>query len=575
MRNDDVARVLEDIAAALELKAENSFKVRAYQEAARQIGYMTHDVAELHRKGHLDDIPGVGPSIAKKIAEYLDTGKIAYLDQLVGEIPRGVFDLLKVPGIGPRTAHELYAELKITSLPELAEAARQHRLQALPGFGEKTEENILKELGRLQARGTRLPLGVAWALADEIADALRDHPAVIAAEPAGSIRRRRETVGDIDILVSSKDPAGVEKAIKGLDRFKEVIGAGETKISFLTTDAFQIDVRVVEPEAWGSALQHFTGSKAHNIKLRTLAQERGLRINEYGLFRLDDGKRIAGAHEAEIYHALDLDWMPPELREDTGEIEAAAEGKLPQLIELGDVLGDFHTHTTYSDGRHSVEKMARAAMARGYEYLVVTDHSYSLGVTQGLTLEKMRQQRAEIDALNRELYPFRVLAGVELEIRRDCTLDFPDDILALFDVVAASLHTGTRADAGRNTKRMLAALHNPHVHILNHPSGRIVPTRQAYEFAFEAVVEAARAGRKMLEINGSERMDLDAAAARLAGQLGVTLSLGSDAHSVRGLEGMRMAVAIARRAWLEKRDVLNTRHLKALLKRLERAEVRV
>jgi DNA polymerase (family 10) len=517
----------------------------------------------------------VGPSIAKKIAEYLDTGSIAYLDQLVGEIPRGVFDFLKVPGIGPRTAHDLYTQLKISSLPELAEAARTHRLQELPGLGEKTEENILRELGRLQARGTRLPLGVAWALADEIAEALRESPAVIAAEPAGSIRRRRETVGDIDILVSSKDPAAVERAIKAMDRYKEMIGAGETKISFLTKDAFQIDVRVVEPGTWGAALQHFTGSKAHNIKLRTRALERGLRINEYGLFRLEDGKRIAGAHEAEIYAALDLDWMPPELREDMGEIEAAESGKLPHLITLEDVRGDFHTHTTYSDGRNTLEQMARAARARGYEYLVVTDHSYSLGITQGLTLEKARAQREEIDELNRQLYPFRILQGVELEIRRDCELDFPNEVLATFDVVAASLHTGTRKSGDRNTERILTALHNANVHILNHPTGRIVPTRQSYEVDLEQVVEAAKLGRKVLEINGSERMDLDAATARMAAQLGVTLSLGSDAHSRRGLDGMRMAVAIARRAWLEKRDVLNTRHLKALLKRLERAEVRV
>ncbi|MDB5095644.1 MAG: hypothetical protein JWM80_65 [Cyanobacteria bacterium RYN_339] len=575
MRNDDVARVLEDIGAALELKAESSFKVRAYQEAARQIGYMSHDVAELHRKGQLDDIPGVGPSISKKIAEYLDTGKIAYLETLIGEIPRGVFDFLKVPGIGPRTAHELFTELHVTTLPELAEAARQHRIREMPGLGEKTEENILRELGRLKERGTRLPLGVAWALADEIVAALREHPAVIAAEPAGSIRRRRETVGDIDLLVASKDPAAVERAIKALDRFKEIIAAGDTKISFLTRDAFQIDVRVVEPAAWGAALQHFTGSKAHNIKLRTRALERGLRINEYGLFRLADDKRIAGAHEAEIYSALGLDWMPPELREDTGEIEAAEAGTLPQLVALEDVRGDFHSHTTYSDGRATLDQMARAAMARGYEYLVVTDHSHGLAVAQGLTVEKARRQREEIDELNRALYPFHLLAGVELEIRADGALDFPDEVLRLFDVVSASLHTNTRKGSERNTQRILNALHNRQVHILNHPSGRIVPTRDAYAFDFDEIVEAARVGRKALEINGSERMDLDAAAARIAGQQGVTLSLGSDAHSVKGLDGMRMAVAIARRAWLEPRDVLNTRRLKALMKRLERAEARV
>lgn len=572
MRNDDVVRMLEDIAAALELRGENSFKIRAYQEAARQIAYMAEDVERLHREGRLDDIPGVGESIAKKIGVFLDTGESPYLDQQISAIPKGVFEFLKVPGIGPRKAQELYQQLHVTSLQELAEAARNHLIRELPGMGEKTETNILNELGRLTGRSRRLPLGVAWPLADAVAAWLRAAPGVRAAEPAGSIRRRRETVGDIDVLVAAKDAAAVQKAIEAHESFKEIIGAGPTKISFLTRELLQVDVRVVDPSTWGAALQHFTGSKAHNIKLRSLALERGLRINEYGVFRLDDGKRLAGSHEAEVYHVLDMDWMPPELREDHGEIEAAQAGTLPHLVTLDDIRGDFHSHTTYSDGRASLEDLARAAMARGYEYLVVTDHSYSLGITRGLTEEKAARQRQEIDELNTKLYPFKLLQGVELEIRGDGQLDFPDAVLARFDVVSASLHTSTRQGSERVTGRILGALRNPHVHILNHPTGRIVDRRSPYDFDFDAVVEAARIGRKALEVNGSERMDLDAQMARAAAQQGVTVSLGSDAHSLAGLDGMRMAVAIARRAWLEPKDVLNTRHLKALLKRLEAAE---
>lgn len=575
MRNAEVSRLLEDIASALELNGQSTFKVRAYHEAARQIAYLGADVGVLHKGGKLDDIPGVGESIEGVIKTYLDSGKTPLLDQLIGDMPRGVFDFMRVPGIGAATARELYTQLKVTSLAELAEAARQHRIQGLPGMGEKTEANILQELGRLQTRSTRMPLHDAWALADRVAEGLRDAKGVVQAEPAGSIRRRRESVGDVDILVASKNADAVRKAIEKLPLYREAIAVGPTKISFLTRDLVQVDVRVVEPQTWGAALQHFTGSKAHNIKLRQRAIDRGLHINEYGVFRVSDDKRIAGKTEEEVYEALGLQWMPPELREDEGEIEAAEAGTIPTLITLDDVRGDFHSHTTYSDGRESLETMARAAIARGYQYLVVTDHSYSLGITQGLTVEKMARQRQEIDRLNAELAPFRILAGVELEIRADGQLDFDDEVLARFDVVSASLHVSTRQGEERLTKRMLGALHSPRVHILNHPSGRMFPSRPAYGYDFDAVVEAAARGRKALEINGSERMDLDAHAARAAALKGVTLSLGSDAHSVEGLDSMRVAVAIARRAWLTPKDVLNTLPLGRLLKRLNAAETRV
>lgn len=571
MRNSDVVQLLEDIVAALELKGESGYRIRAYQDAARNIGYLAEDVDVLCREGRLEEIPGVGPSIAEKIAGYLQTGHSPYLEKLIGEIPSGVFELLKVPGIGPSKANQLYRSLKITSLPELAQAAREHRIREVPGMGAKTESNILKEVERLSARSTRLPLSVAWPLAEKVAALLREVPGIDQVEPAGSIRRRRETIGDIDLLVASSDPTRVERALAELPITREVLWSGPTKVTILTRDHFQVDFRIIAPENWGAALQHFTGSKAHNIALRDRAIKMGYKVNEYGVFRLSDGKRIGGRTEEEVYDILGLAWMPPEIRENTGELEAAENGTLPRLVTLADIRGDLHAHTRFSDGRNSLDEMVEAAIARGYDFLVVTDHSHGLGVTHGLTPEKVREQRRLIDTINQRVAPFRVLAGVELEIRATGELDFPDEILAAFDLVGASIHSGTKQPPEQITARMLRALANPHVHILNHPSGRLLSRRPPYEFDLDAVIEAARQYGKALEIDGSfDRMDLRDVAARHAHEQGVTLALSSDAHSIEGFDDMRFAVAIARRAWLEPKDVLNTLSPQALLKRFKK-----
>lgn len=571
MQNRAVSRLLEQIAAALEFHGDNPFRVHAYREAAQNVAYLREPIEELAAKGQLENIPGVGPSIAAKIQEFLATGHSSYLETVSGRIPPGVYDLMRVPGLGPRKIHALFGHLGISNLAQLEQAARRRQIRTVPGMGAKTEAHILKELERLKERGQRLPLGVAWSLADQVAAAISGQPGLRQVEPAGSIRRRRDTIGDIDLLVAAWHADAVLQAVNRLPFTQEVLSAGEQKISFLTTDHFQIDLLIVDPGAWGAALVYFTGSKAHNIALRERAMQRGYKLNEHGLFRLDSGVRIAGATETEVYEKLGLAWIPPELREDNGEIEAASQGKLPRLVSEPDVRGDLHTHTIYSDGRNTLEEMAAAAIRRGYRYLAITDHSFGLGVARGLTREKVCRQRQEIDRLNQRLAPFRLIHGVELEIRANGQLDFPDEILAQFDLVTASIHSGFQQSAEQITQRMVGALRHPLVDVLNHPTGRLINRRAPYEFEWERVLRAAHDHHKALEIDGSpDRLDLNDPQARRAKEMGILLSLSSDAHSVEGLDAMRLAVAIARRAWLEPQDVLNSRLPDAFLRPINR-----
>lgn len=569
MRNTEVAALLARIGELMEIKGENRFRVHAYQDAARNITSLDEDVERLYRESRLDSIHGVGESIAAKIAEYLETGKSRYLTELEQAVPVGAPVLSQVPGLGPKRARLIADRLRITSLSELIRAAESHRIQELPGMGRKSEEQILREALRVSQRSKRLPLFVAWPLAERMADMLRACPAVEQVEPAGSIRRRKETIGDIDLLVASRRAGAVFDALARLPIVQEVLLRGPTKCSVLTTAHLQVDVRVVDPSTWGAALQYFTGSKAHNIHLRTLASAQGFKISEYGIFRTESSERLGGKTEADIYERLGLAWMPPEIREDTGEIEAAARGTLPDLIELRDIRGDFHTHTTYSDGRNTLMEMAHSARALGYGWIVASDHSYGLHITQGLTREKALSQRSEIARLNRDLAPFRILQGVELEIRQDGSLDFDDETLAGFDVVGASLHVGTRSVGAPNTQRVLRALSDAEVTGLNHPTGQVVGSREPYEIDADEVIETALRFGKTLEINGSERLDLPSVLARRARDRGLSFTLSTDAHSVAGLAMMRYAVAIARRSWVEKKQVLNALDANALLERVE------
>lgn len=569
-RNEDVARLLENIAKLLALKGENPYRIRAYMEAGRTISAMTEGVEDLYRAGRLEEIPSVGESIASKIREYLETGRSKYYEELKRQVPVAAADLLEVPGIGPARARLLHERLGITSVAELEKAAREHRLRVLPGFGEKLEQKIATEAARVAQRTRRMLLGVALPAAEEVVRLLRPHPAVREIHPAGSIRRMKETIGDIDILVSSERPPEVMDAFTTLPIVKEVLAKGPTRSSILTKDDLQIDLRVIKPEEYGSALLYFTGSKDHNIALRSLIMQRGWKLSEYGLFD-ERERRVAGRTEEEVYRALGMDWIPPELRENRGEIDAARRHQLPHLAELQDVKGDLHVHTDWSDGHDPPERMAEEAMARGYQYVAFTDHSRQLGVAGGLTIEMVRQQRKLVDRLNELYAPFRVLHGTEVNILPDGSLDYPDDLLAELDMVTVSVHSAFSQSREQMTARILRALRNPHVDILNHPTGRLLLRRPEYEVDLEAVIRAAAENGVALEVNGQpDRLDLDDVWSRRATESGALVVCDSDAHSVRQMEYVRYAVATARRGWVEPKDVLNTLALDRLLTHLAR-----
>ena len=571
MRNAQVAGLLNKIADILELKSENSFKIRAYHEAARRIESLPEDIAVVAREDRLKDIQGVGGSIAEKIHEFLETGRSGYLEELEKSIPPGMLELLQIPGVGAKKAQLFFEELGITTLDQLEEAARGHRLRKLPGMHEKTEENVLVGIQRLREAGQRLLLGTALPAAEEVIELLRPRNEIIRAQTCGSIRRMKETIGDMDILAASNEPAAAIAAFVSLPVVKLTLARGPTKASILTHADLQIDLRVVSPEQYGAALQYFTGSKDHNIQLRSLAERHGLKVNEYGVFRVRDSERIAGETEEDVYRALGLDWMPPELRERTGEIEAAASGALPKLVELEDITGDLHAHTDWSDGADTLEAMGQAARDRGYEYLVISDHSVSMGFVRGLTVERIAEQRRRIQVLNAQTPGFRLLAGIEVNIRSDGTLDYPDDVVAQFDVVTASIHSGLSQNGEKITSRMIAAIENPHVDVIGHPTGRLIGKRQPCELDMEAILEAAARTGTALEVNSQpDRLDLKDSQIRLAKRLGVTIAVNSDAHSAGQLGFVRYGLGTARRGWIERENVLNTLPTSDLLKRLKR-----
>ena len=564
-RNEEVAALLEQIAELLMLKNENPYRIRAYTIAAQNIRDLDADIEEIAQQGKLDEIPGVGKAIAAKIEEYLRTGKLEYYEQLKREVPIQAVDLLEVPGIGPSRAHLLYEKLGITTIQQLLEAAQNHKLCTLPGFGEKLEQRIAREAARLMQRTKRLLLGVALPVAETVVTLLREVPAVRAIDPAGSLRRMKETIGDIDILVASDRPQEVVDAFTRLPIVKEVLAVGPTRPSILTREDLQVDLRVVHPDEYGSALLYFTGSKEHNIALRSLVQDRGWKLSEYGLFDETD-QRVASRTEQEIYACLGMDWIPPELRENRGEIQAALEHRLPQLVELSHIRGDLHVHSDWSDGHDSLERMVQAAIARGYEYIVISDHSPSLTVAKGLAVERLREQRRLIDELNERYAPFRILQGAEVNIHPDGSLDYPDDVLAELDVVIVSVHSAFDLPEARMTERVIRALSNPHVDLLGHPTGRLLNSRLPYEIDLDAVLDAAAEFGVAIEVNGQpDRLDLPDIWVQRAIQRGILIACTSDEHSTRQLDNMRWSVATARRGWAEARHVLNTRPLAELL----------
>jgi DNA polymerase (family 10) len=573
MSNAEIAEVFSEIATLLEIKGENPFRARAYQRVAETIGSLTEDLAAIRARGELRSIAGIGTSTAGKIEELLDRGECQQHQDLLKEFPAGVFDLLRIPGVGPKTVRMLLDE-KITTVEELEEAAKAGRLRTLRGMGQKTEEEILRGIGRLREYGQRTNLGVAWEMAQRIMAELRERAPVDQIEAAGSLRRMKETIGDLDILVTSKRPQAVMDVFVELAEVAEVLTHGRAKSSVVTTAGIQTDLLVVAPESWGAALLYFTGSKQHNIRLRDEGVRAGLRLNEYGVFRVkgDQETRIGGRTEEEVYAALKLPLIPPELREDLGEIEAARKGALPHLIELSDIRGDLQMHSTWSDGHNSIVAMARAAKALGYRYVAITDHSPSETVANGLTVERLRKRFREVEAARRSVPGIAILNGAEVDIKRDGSLDYPDDVLAELDFVVASVHSGWKMDRASMTARIRKALENPWVDALGHPTGRLIGQREPYAVDMEAVLERAARLGVALEINAyPDRLDLKDVHARRAKELGVKLVINTDAHGTDQLRVIHFGVATARRGWVEAGDVINTLPLAALRKSLRRA----
>lgn len=559
MNNHDVADVFTLIANLSEIKGEIIYKTLAYRRAAESLVDLDRDINEYWKEGKLQDIPGVGKAISEKIDELLRTGRLEFLEKLKKEIPPGLADCLQVPGLGPKKVSLIWKELGITTLAQLEKAARAGKLRDLPGMGQKSEAQILSGIESLARRSGRIPLGRAYPLAQQIIAVLKKVKGVTAAEPAGSLRRMRPTVGDLDILVASEESALVMEAFVNLPGVVRVLGKGDTKSSVEFGDGVRAQVWVHSPEKFGTALQYATGSKDHNVRLRELALDRGLSLSEHALTRTDGSGEIRCATEEEVYAALGLPWIPPELREDRGEVQAAQAGWLPKLIEIKDIHADLQVHSTWSDGKLTMLEMARAAARRGLRVIAFTDHSISLGVAGGLSLNDHRKQEAEIQKVQRTLGDsIRVLHATEVEIKADGTLDYPDEFLASLDLVLASLHTSLRQPRPKITERLLKAVRNPHVDIIGHPTGRLLPDREGADLDMEAVLAEAVKSGVALEINADPaRLDLDDITARRARDMGIPLSINTDAHTAAGLEALSFGVAIARRAWLTRRDVIN------------------
>lgn len=558
MNNADIVSALTEIAELLELKNESSFRIRAYENAAKAVSNLTEDVNALAATGEITTIKGIGKGIAQRIEELLTDGRIPYLDELRAEFPAGVRQLMRVPGVGPSLARRAYSELGVQNLEQLREAAESGRLASLPGFGEKSAQNVLRALGRVRKEDSRISIGKAMPVVEELIEALLASGAFEQLTAAGSLRRWAPTIGDIDLMATARDAPHAMRVFTSLPRVHQVLGQGPTKATILTDNGLQVDLRIVDAVSFGSLVQHFTGSRDHNIELREYALARGMSLNEYGITDIRTGDVRHFADEVDFYHALGLAYISPELREATGEIAAAAHGSLPDLVTVDDIRGELHLHTSWSDGACSIEEMVVAARARGHEYLAITDHSGGIGVAHGLSPDRLLEQQIEIDSVRAKYRDITILSGTELEIRRDGTLDFPDDLLARLDWVIASVHSGFNQSEEEMTARIIRAIENPHVDAIGHPTGRLIGRREPYAVDLERVFRAAAGNRTALEINSfPERLDLSDRHARRALELGVTLIVNTDAHAPINFENVRYGVAMARRGWAERHDVLN------------------
>ncbi len=576
--NEQVAAMLEDIADMLELSGENVFRAVSFRAAARSIRDLRDPVERYVTEGRLREIERVGESSAEIITEFIERGTSRRYEELQAKTPPGLLQLLRVPGVGPATARTIYQHLKITTVDELEEAARLGRLRTLPKIQAKTEENILRSIGRLKQRSGRSLVHQALADARRLVADMKERTGVERLTWAGSLRRMRETIGDIDILAATADGGPVARVFFEAPEVERVLARGDTKCSVVLRRGVQVDLRIVPPESWGAALLYFTGSKEHNVHLRGVALKRKLTLNEYGLYRLgeEQGAPVASATEEEVYAALGMDWIPPELREDRGEIEAALEQRLPALVRREDIEGDLHVHSNWTDGRDTLAAMCRRAKELGYAYVAVTDHSIGLGMAKGLTVDRIRARNADIAKLNDELAPFRVFSGTEVNIRADGTLDYNEEVLQLFEVVTASIHSSFAQPKEVMTKRIIGAMRHPLVDAISHPTGRLLERRDAYDVDVEALIGVSAETGCRLEVNGGpERLDLTDVYVRRAIERGAPLVINSDAHAIEELDWLEFGVATARRGWARAEHVENTRSLAEMLAHIERRRARV
>ncbi len=572
--NQQLADKFRRIGDLLEVKGEVIYKILAYRKAADSLENLGWEAYDLWKEGRLTEIQGVGKAIAEKMDELFSTGRLEFQERLEQEVPATIIEVLEVPDLGPKKAALFWKQAGVTDLAGLEAAAKEGRLRSLPGMGEKSEAKILAGIEALKQREKRIPLGKAWPFAQQLLAELRQTPGSVRLEVAGSLRRMRSTVGDIDLLAAASDSRAVMAAFVGHPQVLSVMGQGETKASVEFKNNLRAQLWVHPPERFGTALQYATGSKDHNVRLRELALKQGLSLSDQAFLR-EDGSELLCATEEEVYAVLGLQWIPPELREDRGEVQAAKEGKLPQLIEIGDLRAELHSHSTWSDGTSTIREMAQAAIARGKKVLAITDHSGSLGVAGGLSIEDLHKQREEIRAVQAELGDALVLLqGSEVEIRADGTLDYPDEVLAELDIVVASLHSSLRQPREQVTERLINAIRNPHVDIIGHPTGRMIPNREGADLDMEAVLAAAKESGVVLEINAHPaRLDLDDVYARRAIGMGIPLAINTDAHSPSDMDLLHFGVATARRAWVEAGQVVNTwdaEALKAFRKKADR-----
>ncbi len=570
MKNAEVAQLLYDIADMLEMQGVQ-FKPGAYRKAARSVETLSGDIAEVFGSGgreRLMTLPGVGESIAEKIAEFLSSGRLRYYDDLKKKFPQHIVELMNVPGIGPKRIKLLHDKLRIKTVAQLEAAAKAHRIAKLPGFGGKSEEEILKGISTFKKGQERMPLGYALPIAAEIKQRLGKLRETIQVSIAGSMRRKKETIGDVDILASCKGSAAAARMMAFFTKMPEVtriLAKGETKASIVLKTGLQVDLRVVDNNSFGAALQYFTGSKEHNVAVREIAIKKGLKLNEYGVFRKSSNRRIAGKTEEEVYKAIGLRYMDPEIRENSGEVEAATKNKLPKLIQYGSIKGDFHTHTVKSDGSNKLEEMVAAAKQLGYEYIAITDHSKSERIAHGLSDDEMEEWLNEIKTVAAKAKGIKILAGSEVDILPSGELDYPDDLLKKMDIVVGSVHSRFKSTREEMTKRILTALDNRHLDILAHPTGRMIGRREPYEVDLKRIFAAAAEKKVLLEINAyPDRTDLKDVHAREAKGFGCKFVIDTDSHSTENLKFMDLGVAIARRAWLSPEDIVNTRPLKEL-----------